>query len=68
MKSSKTIKRIRLEMCKTRLEFAKLIKVSTQSIGNYERGVRQPNLSVIKTILELAKKNKIDIKSSDFFD
>ncbi len=68
MKSSKVIKRIRLELLKSREEFASMVGVSVQSIGNYENSMRQPKLSIVKKLIDIAKKNKIDVMASDFFD
>lgn len=66
MSAAQAIKRIRMALLFEQEEFAELIGVSKQSVCNYEKGVRQPRLPVIRKILEVAKKNKIKASAEDF--
>lgn len=68
MKSAKAIKKIRQELFLRRDEFAQMLGISKQSISHYENGLRNPKLCIVKKMLGIAKKNKIKIEASDFFD
>ncbi len=64
---SETIKKIRQTLCLEQDEFAKLIGVSKGSICHYEKGQRQPRMPILREIIALAKKHKIQISTEDFF-
>lgn len=68
MKSAKAVKKIRLELFKSRAELATLLGISAQSIFHYETELREPKLHIVKKLLDIAKKNKINVTSSDFFE
>ncbi len=42
-------------------EFAKLLGVSFASVNRYENGRHEPTIKVKKKIIELCKKNKIEL-------
>ena len=68
MKSAESFKRIRDELCLNRTEIAKMLGLTASMICLYEKGTRNPSRSVIRKVLELAKKNKIKISVKDFFE
>ena len=67
MSAATTIKKIRIQLCLERIEFAQKLGISHSSLCNYETGVRAPKLSVIRKIRELAKENGMDVPVDDFF-
>lgn len=68
MSAAETVKRIRITLCLEQEKLAREIKVTKQTVSNYETGKRKPKLSVIKKIMDLAKKNDISVKVEDFFE
>lgn len=55
---AKKIKKLRLAMCYTQQEFAKLIGVSFVSINRYENARHEPTMKVKRKLMEfLAKYN-----------
>jgi len=46
-------------------EFAKLLGVSFASVNRYENGRHEPTIKVKKKIIELCKKNKIELVMED---
>ena len=67
MKVGKTINKIRKTLFLSVKQFSDAIQVTPQTIRNYESGKRVPRLEIAKKIMDLAKKNKINVDASDFF-
>lgn len=68
MSAAETVKRIRITLCLEQEKLAQKIQVTKQTVSNYETGKRKPKLSIIKKIMDLAKKNDIAVKVEDFLE
>ena len=68
MSTAENIKKIRVNLCMTQDEFAKVLQIKQSTIGNYERGKRWPRLSVIKKLRALARENGMDYSVEDFLN
>jgi transcriptional regulator with XRE-family HTH domain len=61
------VKILRQQLLLTQAAFAKEIGISREIVGKYESSQRYPKTSTIKKMLELARKNNIEINIEDFF-
>ncbi|HWI50102.1 MAG TPA: helix-turn-helix transcriptional regulator [Rummeliibacillus sp.] len=61
------IKKIRLALFLTQLEFAQMLEVSRATFNGYERGRFHPPHKMLQKIIAVAEKNKIKINVADFF-
>lgn len=52
---------LRNKLVMSQEEFAKLLGVSFASVNRYEKGHHEPTIKVKKKIIELCKKNKIEL-------
>lgn len=52
---------LRNKLVMSQEEFAKLLGVSFASVNRYENGRHEPTIKVKKKIIELCKKNKIEL-------
>jgi len=52
---------LRNKLVMSQEEFAKLLGVSFASVNRYENGHHEPTIKVKKKIIELCKKNKIEL-------
>lgn len=68
MSSADTIKKMRLGLCLEQEQLAHELGITTSAISNYERGVRTPRLRIIKKMLDLAKKNGLDLSVENFLN
>ena len=56
---------LRNKLVMSQEEFAKLLGVSFASVNRYENGRHEPTIKVKKKIIELCKKNKIELVMED---
>ena len=56
------IKKIRLSLLLTQQEFAELLGVTYESVNRYENGKSNPTLKVQRKLLEIVKKNNLNIE------
>ena len=56
---------LRNKLVMSQEEFAKLLCVSFASVNRYENGRHEPTIKVKKKIIELCKKNKIELVMED---
>ena len=63
---SKKIRAIRKERGLTIKNVAKLVGVSEQAISQYERGIREPNLSMIDKIAEALNVSRLDLLETEY--
>ena len=56
------IKKIRLSLLLTQQEFAELLGVTFESVNRYENGKSNPTLKVQRKLLEIVKKNNLNIE------
>lgn len=55
------VKKLREEMLVTQEEMAEILGVSFASVNRYENGKTVPTMKVKRKIVELCKKNKIEL-------
>ena len=63
---SKKIRAIRKQKGLTIKEVAKFVGVSEQAISQYERGIREPNLSTIDRIAEALNVTRLDLLETEY--
>ena len=56
------IKKIRLSLLLTQQEFAELLGVTYESVNRYENGKSNPTLKVQRKLLDIVKKNNLNIE------
>ena len=56
---------LRNKLVMSQEEFAKLLGVSFASVNRYENGRHEPTIKVKKKIIDLCKKNKIELVMED---
>lgn len=61
-----TIRQLRLLLGLEQHEFAELMGVVKGTVWNWENGKRVPRLPKIRKMVEIAERNKIRIKITDF--
>jgi transcriptional regulator with XRE-family HTH domain len=61
MYSAEIVKELRVKMGLNRADFAKKLGLTRTSVYHYENGLRMPKQQILRLILILAKKNKLDI-------
>lgn len=62
MDYQRIVKELREKLILTQREFADLLGVSFASINRWETGRYEPTIKVKRTIVELCKKNNVDIE------
>ncbi len=68
MSASETIRKVRIYSHLDMDEFAKEVGINRSSISRYEKGSQKPRMSVIRKIMDIAKKNNIEVSIEDFLD
>lgn len=63
---SKNIRTIRKQKGLTIKDVAKIVGVSEQAISQYERGIREPNLSTIDKIAEALEVTRLDLLETTY--
>jgi putative transcriptional regulator len=61
------IRAIRQKLGMTRKEFANALNVTQMSISNYENNIRYPAISIGYKILNLAKKNGLNVSLENIY-
>jgi DNA-binding XRE family transcriptional regulator len=61
------VKDIRISLGMSRKEFGEALNLTQMCIGNYENNQRDPSITIAYKIIDLAKKNKIEISLEDLF-
>jgi len=67
MSSAQTVKKIRNNLCLDQEEFAQLLGITTSAVSNYETGRRFPRVDLIRKMIQLSNKNKLNFTLEDFF-
>lgn len=62
MKYSDLIKKLRVKLLLTQTEFAALLGVSFESVNRWENDKNEPSFKAKRKIMELAKKNKVEVE------
>lgn len=62
MKYSEIIKNLRVKMLLTQTEFAAILGVTFESVNRWENGKNEPSFKIKRKILELAKKNNVEVE------
>lgn len=65
MTTADNIKNLRKKLCVSQSQLAREIGITPSMISCYERGTREPSYSTVKKLIELAKKNKINLNFDD---
>jgi DNA-binding XRE family transcriptional regulator len=65
MTPSECIKSVRLHIGQNQTEFAKTIGMDKTSVCMYESGKRLPSFPTMRAIVEVARKNGLDISYTD---
>lgn len=68
MTTAKKLKKIRLRLCLSKSEFARLIPINRSSITLYENGDRNPSFSTLRKIVAAVNKEGLEIKFEDILD
>lgn len=58
----KAVKELRDKLIMTQTEFAEFLGVAYQSVSRWEAGTHKPTTKVKRKIVDLCKKNNIDVK------
>lgn len=66
MEISDCIKDIQRKLCISQNEVARMIGINQATICYYVSGKRNPSLSAIKKLVDLAKANGLEVEYSDF--
>ena len=67
MKKDNIIEMIRRELCMSRQEFARALKITSGAVSNYEYGARKPTSEIAYRILDLANKNGLKYTLEDIY-
>ena len=62
MDYQRLVKELRVKLILSQQEFANLLNVSFASINRWETGKHEPTIKVKRIIVDLCKKNNIDIE------
>lgn len=62
MDYQRLVKELRVKLILSQQEFADLLNVSFASINRWETGKHEPTIKVKRIIVDLCKKNNIDIE------
>lgn len=61
------VKKVRQHLLLTQQQMAERLNVSRQMISSYESGRSSPRMDVIRLVLAIAIRHKIDVVVDDFF-
>jgi transcriptional regulator with XRE-family HTH domain len=64
----KMVRKIRLNLLMSQVEFGKLCGLTRQMVWRYETGRSYPSIEVIRFLLEKGRELGMNIKAEDFFD
>jgi transcriptional regulator with XRE-family HTH domain len=65
MTTAEYLKKLRLSLCLSQREFARVLNIHHSAFSHYERGDRKPSFKTIRKIMTFAQEQGINIKLKD---